>query len=234
MRRWARAPQGLPAGAFLVAAAVLVLMVWAGIGLFLSKVLRHDPIGRLDQSVARWFVDQRTPVLNDVTHVLSYLAETITVAIVGVLVFLAARLVWNRWRESVLVLACLGGEVLIFLGLTIMVDRNRPPVPKLDTAPPTSSFPSGHTAAAVVLYGMLALVASQRFRSGVIVWGARFMAVAAPILVGAARMYRGMHFLTDVIAGALLGIVWLLIAIRGVRLGVYHRDLRTGKARAIP
>jgi membrane-associated phospholipid phosphatase len=112
------------------------------------------------------------------------------------------------------------------MGLTLLVERDRPHVPKLDVAPPTSSFPSGHTTAAVVLYGMLAFLASNRLRSGAIVWLARFMAVAAPILVGVSRMYRGMHFLTDVVAGALLGLTWLFIAIRGVRLGVFHRDLR--------
>jgi membrane-associated phospholipid phosphatase len=226
MRRWRGMRAGVPAILFLLGAALLVLLVWTGIGLFLSKVLRHDPIGRLDHEVAQWFLDRRTAALNDVTHILSYLAETITVVIAGVLVFAAARLAWKRWRESMLVLVGLSGELLIFLGLTITVDRHRPPVPKLDIAPPTSSFPSGHTAAAVVLYGILAMVSSRHFRSAILVGAARVMAVAAPLLVATARMYRGMHFLTDVIAGALLGLVWLAIAIRGVRLGVLHRDLR--------
>jgi undecaprenyl-diphosphatase len=226
MRRWERVWPGIPPAVFFLLAAVVVFAVWAGIGLFLSKVLRHDPIGRMDMSVAHWFVHQRTPLLDNVTLVLTYLSETITVAIVGTLVFISARIAWRRWRESLLVVAVLGGEVLIFVALTLAVERNRPPVPHLDVAPPTSSFPSGHTTAAVVLYGMLAFLASNRFRSAAVVWIARFMAIGAPILVGISRMYRGMHFLTDVIAGALLGAVWLFIAIRGVRLGVYHRDLR--------
>jgi undecaprenyl-diphosphatase len=127
----------------------------------------------------------------------------------------------------VLLAVALAGEVSVFIFTTLLIHRHRPRVPHLDAAPPTSSFPSGHTAASVVLYLLIALLLSYRLRSGVarmVLW---IVAVLIPILVGLSRLYRGMHYPTDVLSGALLGAVWLFIAVKGVRLGALQEDLRS-------
>ena len=101
-------------------------------------------------------------------------------------------------------------------------------MPRLDVAPPTSSFPSGHTAAAVALYGCLALVVLRQSANR---WAARTIAVlccCVPVIVAVSRVYRGMHYLTDVLGGVLLGTVWLYAAVHGIRLGVAHWQLRHG------
>ncbi len=139
-----------------------------------------------------------------------------------------AALVWRRWREPALVGVAVLGEVLIFLAITTLVDRPRPPVPHLDAAPPTSSFPSGHTAATIALYGSWVVLAFERARSALVRGLLTVLAMVAPIAVGLARLYRGMHYPTDVLAGALLSLAWLPLAVRGVRLGVVHYQLRAG------
>ena len=53
--------------------------------------------------------------------------------------------------------------------------------------------------------------------------------VAVPLVVAASRMYRGMHYFTDVLGGFLLGWLWLLACVHGVRLGVAHWALRHGE-----
>lgn len=82
---------------------------------------------------------------------------------------------------------------------------------RLDVAPPTSSFPSGHTAAAVALYGGIAILALR-------VYGRRRAALTGavvlwciPVIVGLSRLYRGMHYPS--LAGALTGGLWLLLVI---------------------
>jgi membrane-associated phospholipid phosphatase len=52
--------------------------------------------------------------------------------------------------------------------------------------------------------------------------------------VALSRMYRGMHYPTDVLAGALLGAGWLAVTVRGIRLGVRHHELRAETAEKNP
>ena len=82
-------------------------------------------------------------------------------------------------------------QAMVFFFTTLLIDRQRPDVERLDDSPPTSSFPSGHTGAATALYFTLALMAF-RIRSpllrGVVVGGC----VAIPFCVGSARVYRGL------------------------------------------
>jgi membrane-associated phospholipid phosphatase len=216
---------GVPPTLLLIGVAIVMLVVWTLIGEFFTRVLGDDWLGRTDRAVSKWFADQRTEGLNSITNVLTYLSETITVTVVGSAIFVAARIAFRRWRESLFLLAAVAGEVLIFLGLTLLVDRNRPAVEHLDVAPPTSSFPSGHTAAAVVLYGAIAVIASDNLRSAATIKVLTVLAFLIPVVVGLARVYRGMHYPTDVIAGAALGIVWLVVTVRCTRLGVGHAEL---------
>src|SRR5664279_3351875 len=91
-----------------------------------------QPSGHAEQ---RWAVEHRTPTLDTVTHIGSLTADTI--------VALAATV----------------GELLIFLVITATAHRARPAVPQLDQpGAPTSGFPSGHTGAAIALYGYLAVI----------------------------------------------------------------------------
>jgi membrane-associated phospholipid phosphatase len=229
-QRWQRLPRGVPSILFLVAAGLIVLLVWTAMGWLAAKLLGDDFLGRFDRGLSRALATSRSQDLNETTHYISYLSETVTVIVIGTALFVTARLVWKRWRESLFVLAALAGEVTIFVGVTMLVDRNRPPVRHLDAAPPTSSFPSGHTAAAVALYGAIALLASERARSRALVWLASVAAVVIPVAVGCARMYRGMHYFTDVVAGAALGGAWLVIAAAGVRLGIVHARLQPDRS----
>jgi undecaprenyl-diphosphatase len=146
-----------------------------------------------------------------ITHGLTFAAETYTVIAVGLVFFVGMRVHLGRWRESMFLLAALLGEVTIFVCTTLIIDRPRPPVPHLDDAPPTSSFPSGHMAAAVALYGALALIALWSSRRSWLRALAVTVAIVVPICVGFARLYRGMHYPTDVLAGALLALLWLTI-----------------------
>jgi undecaprenyl-diphosphatase len=105
-------------------------------------------------------------------------------------------------------------------------------VARLDGAPPTSSFPSGHTFAAIVLWGALAVVAT---RSAWRPWFRRLfvgLMVGMPLLIGISRLYRGMHHLTDVLASLVLGTVWLMIVLRILHHRSEGHDRRRGHDRS--
>lgn len=195
----------------LVGAALVLLLAMVGLGQLLTHWLRNSAIVRWDASVDRWFAQHRTPDWNTVTKVATFGAETETVIAIGLVCFVLLRWRLRRWRESLFLAASLIGEVTIFVGTTFLVERHRPAVPRLDGAPPTSSFPSGHTAASVALYGGLAVIAWTAARAGWLRLLATALAVLAPAAVGLSRLYRGMHYPTDVLAGALLAICWLAV-----------------------
>ncbi len=199
------------AALWLLLSAVALWGVLCGVGYLLTHPLRDTAFERWEVSVSRWLAANRSSTWNTVTHWLTFAAETLTVICIGLIFFIVLRIALGRWRESIFLAVALIGEVTIFVCTTMMIDRARPPVPHLDAAPPTSSFPSGHTGAAVVLYGALAIIAVRVCTRAWLRNLALVLAVVVPICVAAARLYRGMHFPTDVTGGAALGIAWLAI-----------------------
>ena len=204
------------AAAIAAAGFALLTVVLLGLGLLLTKVLADGPVGRWDVSVDRWFAGHRSSTWNDITSYGSRAANTETVIGIAVVVVLITAL-RRHWRAPVLLTVGLGIEVTVFLATAVLVDRPRPPVPRLDAVPPTSSFPSGHTAAAVVLYIGLAILCSRACRHAALCALAWAAGVVVPVAVGLARMYRGMHNPTDVMAGVVLGLASLAIALFAVR-----------------
>jgi membrane-associated phospholipid phosphatase len=197
----------------LAGGAVALWGVFVLLGLLLTHALYRGSAHRADLRVDLWFAAHRTGLWNDVTLVGTSMAQTETVIGVTILLVLLLRWRLGRWYEAGVIITVMVGELLIFFGVTATVHRPRPPVARLDVAPPTSSFPSGHTAAAVALYGVIAVMVLWMFGRR---WATR-VAVAVlccvPVFVGLSRLYRGMHYPSDVLAGALMGGLWLLIVI---------------------
>jgi membrane-associated phospholipid phosphatase len=181
------------------------------LGLLITKVLEDTGFADADAGVNRWFAKHRGSTLNTLTHLGTLFGETVTIVALTAITVVAFRVVFHRWRESVILTICVVGQSLIFLITTILIDRDRPPVPHLDDSPPTSSFPSGHTAASVALWCGLALGLARTHPGHplrVLSW---VLAVALPGFVLVSRLYRGMHWPTDVAASVVFTLLWLLL-----------------------
>jgi undecaprenyl-diphosphatase len=183
------------------------------VGLLVVDVLGPAGLTRWEDGVTESAVEGRAPTLDMLSAIGSRMADTITCIAVLIVMMLVLRRWLGRWRESLVLATAITGELLVFLAVTFVVQRDRPDVPRLDAAPPTSSFPSGHTAAAVAIYGGIAFVVWRRSRhrawAGVVV----ALCCAVPVVVGLSRIYRGMHHPTDVVLGAIGGGVWLLLVV---------------------
>ena len=172
--------------------------------------------------------ERKRPSLGDRVRPVARAWKPLTVAGVALLVIVTAAglllvAVAVSWRVSTNVAApvflalAVGGEKLIYLISSSLVGRDRPPVPTVGTTYATSSFPSGHVASAITLYGSIALLIALRRSASV---RAALLAVVALIalVVAVCRMYCGFHYLTDCVAGALVGAVWLGVVYQTVLL----------------
>ena len=201
------------ASARLLGGGVLLALALSIVGWLIGRVPGLQAWISGENTVNRWLADHRTPQLNTYSHVGSLMSDTIAcIALLAVMV-IATRVWLGRWREPLALMAAIIGELLVFLVVTAVVNRPRPDVPLLDAAPPTSSFPSGHTAAAVAFYGCLAVIVLRQLSPR---WSAVTIATLlclVPVVVGISRLYRGMHHPTDVVFGALGGGLWLALVL---------------------
>ncbi len=195
----------------LAAAYAGLTAVWFAIGWSIDHWFTSS-IGRVDDEVEQWFVDQRTPTGNRWSLWGSWMGETVTKIAVTAVLAIVLLAVLKRWLEPLLLAVSLTLEAMVFISVTWLVDRPRPNVSHLDTSPVGSSFPSGHTAAAAC-YAAIAIVIFWHTRKVWIRAITVVLTVAIPVAVGVARMYRGMHHLTDVFFGVLLGAASVIITL---------------------
>lgn len=199
-----------------VRALVPALALFAGIvavGLVIT-----GPLGGLpaEDEINRSIQAYRTATWDTITHWWSFVGNT--EIIIGVCVVAVALLYWRlrQWWVAVIPALAISLQASVFVAATTITDRARPDVERLDPAPPTSSYPSGHTGAATALYLTFAMLA-QRIEHR----GPRRVVTAVclviPVLVGFARLYRGMHHLIDVVVGVLNGVVCAFLAWRYLR-----------------
>ena len=213
----------------LVGGAVALWGLLSLIGLLLTHVLSSGPVHSADRGVDVWFAARRTGLWNSITLVDTNMAQTYAVVAVTAVVALLLRWRLGRWYESWVLVSVMAGELLIFLAATQTVHRPRPPVTELDVAPPTSSFPSGHTAAALALYGSIAILMLWIYGRSRATRVAAVVLFCIPVVVGLSRLYRGMHYPSDVLMGALMGGLWLLVVMTTLlpRRGSRKRDGET-------
>jgi undecaprenyl-diphosphatase len=203
-------------GWLLVPAACLIALM-VGLGYLLTDALPSTALGRWDAEVPGRLVKHRQQEGISESKLITTLSATLTIITLTALAAALCRWKFGRWRESLVIIYAVAGETAIFVSTTLFIDRPRPRVLQLDEAPPTSSFPSGHTAAAVCFYGSIAVVILWHSRNRWMKVATVAICTAVPVLIAGSRVYRGMHYPTDVLAGALLGAIWLSVVIYYVR-----------------
>ncbi len=192
------------ASAFLVAVTLFLAIAW--------NVAAGTPLVALDTRIAAWLHAHASEALIAfllaVTHLNSVLAIGLYSAVFGIVL---ARM--REWYWMLTLAAAVAGAMLLNLLLKQAYERLRPrfddPLIVLDTY----SFPSGHTAAAVAFYGVLAAFLVSRFydprRRAACVAGA----LGAVALVAFSRMYLGAHYFSDVLAAVCASTAWLALCL---------------------
>jgi membrane-associated phospholipid phosphatase len=218
-----------PVRVFLVVAVAgyaLLAALTISVGLLLTELLVPvHGFEKWDNDINRWLAEHRSSVLTDLSWLGSTVAGGLVIpAVVGVLlvVFLARR----KWLLAAFTLFVICIESGSYRVTTLVVERDRPPVHRLEGLDPTASFPSGHIAATVALYGGLLLLLSSWIGRRWFTTLAVALAIALALFVGWARMYRGMHHLTDSTAGVVMGLLALAITVFAARAAAAAANVR--------
>lgn len=194
-----------------LASCLLILFVLAWL---FEEVLEKEAFA-FDKSLLYWLHSQANPSLDAVMLTITRLGDpSIVVIIVGV----TLGILWwrhNRQEAKIFVLACLGALILN-TGLKLFFAKSRPQL-WTRLIPETSfSFPSGHALGAFVLYGFLAyLLATYYPKFSQFIYS---IAVVIIAVIGLSRMYLGVHWPTDIIAGYGIGFLWLMLCIVMLKL----------------
>jgi len=193
-------------GIFLVSgAAIAIAFTWAFAEL--AKRVREGGTQPFDDAVMHWLGSHRSSIVESVMLEVTSLG---TGVVVGMVVLVAGMFLWlNKHKHSavLLIVATLGGIVLNNL-LKIGFNRPRPQIFEWGTHTASSSFPSGHAMSSVIVYGTVAYLAArlqQRLASRVLTMMSAGLIIA---LVCVSRMYLGVHYPSDILAGIVIGLAW--------------------------
>ena len=188
-----------------LAAAGLALYLFAG----LAEEVREGDIRHFDEAVFAISKRVASPALTTFMNWVTWLGSNRFLIGAGacvVLTFLLAR--WRRAAWAFLL--TMAGAALLNFALKLAFGRERPE-PFFGTPLPESySFPSGHALLSFCFYGVIAAVVTARLnsvRGRVLVWAAAALLVA---LIGISRLYLGVHYPSDVLAGYAAALVWVV------------------------
>lgn len=201
----------------------LGIMLAVGVVLFVfiaTDVTRGTALTLADIRVTRWIQAWAHPNFTAAMLLITELGSTLFVSSVAFIAALYA--LWRRqWLRLLAIVLIVYGGMLLNVALKRLFQRARPILDEPILSLASYSFPSGHTVAATVLWGMIAVFALRTLHA----WHWRLLAVSSAVtiivLVGFSRIYLGAHYLSDVLAGIAEGLVWLLFCL--VLLKIFRR-----------
>jgi membrane-associated phospholipid phosphatase len=187
---------------------VLALSLWAFGQIVDEQIVEGN--SRTDERLAEWLHGRATDPFIDFFRVITWCGNFMTLLAVTLV---AVVILWRRRERTDAVfvtLAFLGAQVLS-TGMKLGFRRDRPFFPDPLATESTFSFPSGHALVSLAVYGSIALVLACRLSThaqrAVLLGGTALLVLA----IGFSRLYLGVHFLSDVLAGYAAGLAWLAL-----------------------
>lgn len=172
-----------------------------------------------DHEVLDFVVDNRSGLWTSLSHALSWVGSTLTLTLV-VVVASAVFAGYRQWRIAAMVLLGSWSAYFLMLLLKGWINRDRPPADDRLTHVAYQSMPSGHAMMSAVVFGLIAV---GLFRSSAWIREHPNVLLVAPLLsfaIGLSRVYLGVHWMSDVLAGWVIGAVWIAIVATIARLPV--------------
>lgn len=195
----------------LLAIAALFFFSW------LAEEMLEGNTHYFDATIRNFIHEFAFPALTSVMQLASFLGSTLFLTIFGISVIIALYLRKHRRGAILFTITTIGASLLLVL-LKLAFKRVRPE-PFFETVLPASySFPSGHSLASFCFYGALAVILTDRANKlwqQIIIW---ISAIIMILLIGISRIYLGVHYPSDVVAGYAVGLIWVITIAIGDKL----------------
>jgi undecaprenyl-diphosphatase len=193
-------------GIFLVAGVII-----AGIATWifgeLAETVMAGKTQAFDEAVLRWMGAHHTNFLDVAMLEVTSLGTSAAVLMMVCVAALFLALTQHRYSALLLLVASTGGIALDNI-LKAFFDRPRPHVFIWGTSVSTSSFPSGHAMSATIVYSTVAYLAARLYKHAWQRWITMLIAAIVIALIAMSRLYLGVHYPSDVLAGAIIGLAW--------------------------
>lgn len=206
-----------------IGAIILIGASWI-FGGIAEDVVTGDPLTIIDRKIAVWLHMHATPNLTEAMKFISLLASWPVVT--GICLFMALYFAWKRsgYRLAAMTLTIPVGMLMNGI-LKYAFHRSRPSWDDPILIIGSFGFPSSHAMAATLLYGFLAAFGVRKMRT----WRWRVLVVLSSgllvVLIGFSRLYLGVHYLSDVLAGIAAGSAWLALCLSAVGTLRHHRSI---------
>lgn len=196
-------------------------------GELLGTAERADGSTAFDSSITSWMVAHRAPGWTTLAHALSTVgSQAVLIPVAGVVA--AALIAARRFVLAGLLVAAWGGATLLYSLTKYFVHRPRPPSEIwLTDVGRSTSFPSGHATQACATFLALALVGAAWASKPS--WPGRVLALVVAAGVGWSRVYLGVHWTTDVLAGWLIAAAWTSIVLWLAGIAMEIKRWRDGR-----
>lgn len=178
----------------------------------------------IDQMLMLLVKKLHSPFLDWLMHGASIIGGTVVVTLICLIL---GAIFWGQKQRvyfTALAITAIGGTGLNLL-IKQLFNRQRPKLWKLVAGEPhTSSFPSGHAMLSLVIYGFIAYLLARHFRRWR--WWIVSLIIVLIALIGFSRVYLGIHWPTDIVAGQAAGLTWLMACLLNLELYRYYNKRR--------
>ncbi len=177
-----------------------------------EDVLNHEVLSTLDPILGNRIITGTSQKGDRFFALITFWGNAVVITL-GTVFFGLWLMKRKRWDQLIFLDTAVGGAALLNLILKQMFARPRPDYPQAYLTEPGFSFPSGHAMCSVACYGAIAYLSCahmKSFRAKLLV---SIGALVISRLIGYSRLYLGVHYITDVLAGWAGGMAWLAVCI---------------------
>ncbi len=209
--------------------AIAAFALWGFVEL--AEQVFQEATATLDQGILLWLRQHHQPWLTPVAIAVTGIGEP--GVLLGICLLLSGYLLsQRRWSEAAWLALGASGAVGLNAWLKLVFSRSRPALWERVVSVDYYSFPSGHAMVSLVVYGLVAYWLVRRWPQ--YRWAFSLGYGLVVVAIGLSRLYLGVHWPTDVLAGYAAGLAWLMAVLIGFNGLAYWRGDRPGLTQPVP